>query len=192
MPRSGQGDGKFPPGAVIGQFPEAGVLTRGAQHGVFPFLLPYLEQQQLYNQYDWAVSFNDPANQPAVTSHLRILQCPSAEPDRLATEVDHPNSWSGGACAENGRGLRPQLLRQRRLARGRIFLASDRAAGIDSMDLRSLRPVCGGVRHAHPLPALPQPHRGREVQATRGAHLPVVWVYLPPGNRVHHQLAAHR
>ena len=94
--------GKFPPGSVIGPFPEAGVITT-AQHGVFPFLLPYLEQQQPYNQYDWAVSFNDPANQPAVTSHLRILQCPSAEPDRLATEVDHPNSWSGGrksACTD--------------------------------------------------------------------------------------------
>src|SRR5947207_10491064 len=40
------GYGKFPPGSVIGPFPEAGVTT-DAQHGVFPFLLPYLDQQQL-------------------------------------------------------------------------------------------------------------------------------------------------
>ena len=94
--------GKFPPGAVIGPFPEAGVTT-SAQHGVFPFLLPHLELQPVWNQYHLAVSFNDWANQPAVTTQLRILQCPSAEPDRLATEVDHPNSWSGGrksACSD--------------------------------------------------------------------------------------------
>src|SRR6516165_1073103 len=76
--------GKFPPGAVIGPFPEAGVTT-SAQHGVFPFLLPHLEQQPVRNQYPLAVSFNDCANQPAVTTQLRILQCPSAEPNRLAT-----------------------------------------------------------------------------------------------------------
>jgi prepilin-type N-terminal cleavage/methylation domain-containing protein/prepilin-type processing-associated H-X9-DG protein len=94
--------GKFPPGAVLGYFPEAGVTT-DARHGVFPFLLPYLGQEPLYNQYQWAVSVNDPANQPAVTTQLRILQCPSAEPDRLATEAEHPLSWSGGrksACSD--------------------------------------------------------------------------------------------
>jgi prepilin-type processing-associated H-X9-DG protein len=94
--------GKFPPGSVIGPFPEAGVITT-AQHGVFPFLLPYLEQQSLSDRYDLDMSFNDPANQPAVTTQLRILQCPSAEPDRLVTEAEHPNTWSGGrksACSD--------------------------------------------------------------------------------------------
>jgi prepilin-type N-terminal cleavage/methylation domain-containing protein/prepilin-type processing-associated H-X9-DG protein len=94
--------GKFPPGAVTGPFPEAGVTTR-AQHGVFPFLLPYLEQQQLYNQYCWDVSYNASANQPTVATHLRILQCPSAETDRLVTEAEFPGTWSGGrkgACSD--------------------------------------------------------------------------------------------
>src|SRR5437762_2200923 len=44
--------GKFPPGAVIGPFPDAGVTTT-ARHGVFPFLLPYLEKQPLYDKYCW-------------------------------------------------------------------------------------------------------------------------------------------
>jgi prepilin-type N-terminal cleavage/methylation domain-containing protein/prepilin-type processing-associated H-X9-DG protein len=101
--------GKFPPGAVIGPFPEAGVTTP-AQHGVFPFLLPYLEQQQLFNQYRWDVSYNAPANQPTVATHLRVLQCPSAESDRLVTEAEFPVTWSGGrtgACSDyNGiRGM---------------------------------------------------------------------------------------
>jgi prepilin-type N-terminal cleavage/methylation domain-containing protein/prepilin-type processing-associated H-X9-DG protein len=94
--------GKFPPGAVIGPFPEAGVTT-SAKHGVFPFLLPYLEQQQLYDRYRWDVSYNAPANQPTVATHLRILQCPSAQPDRLVTEAEFPGAWSGGrkgACSD--------------------------------------------------------------------------------------------
>jgi prepilin-type N-terminal cleavage/methylation domain-containing protein/prepilin-type processing-associated H-X9-DG protein len=93
---------KFPPGSVIGPFPEAGVMTP-AQHGVFPFLLPYLEEQPLSERYRVDVSFNDPANQPAVRKQLRILQCPSAEPDRWATEADHPITWFGGrksACSD--------------------------------------------------------------------------------------------
>jgi prepilin-type N-terminal cleavage/methylation domain-containing protein/prepilin-type processing-associated H-X9-DG protein len=108
--------GKFPPGAVIGPFPEAGVTT-SAQHGVFPFLLPYLEQQQLYKQYRWNVSYNAPANQPTVATHLRTLQCPSAEPDRLVTEAEFPGTWSGGrkgACSDyNGIRWMDSILAER-------------------------------------------------------------------------------
>jgi serine/threonine protein kinase len=101
--------GKFPPGAVTGAFPEAGITTP-VQHGVFPFLLPYLEQQQLSNPYCWDVSYNASVNQPTVATQLRILQCPSAEPNRLVTEVEFPGAWSGGrkgACGDyNGiRGM---------------------------------------------------------------------------------------
>jgi prepilin-type N-terminal cleavage/methylation domain-containing protein/prepilin-type processing-associated H-X9-DG protein len=85
--------GHFPPGAQ----------RTPVEHGVFPFLLPYLEQPALANQYRWDVPFNDPANQPTAVAHLRVLQCPSAEPDRLVTEVEFPLTWSGGrksACAD--------------------------------------------------------------------------------------------
>src|SRR5712692_603717 len=61
--------GKFPPGAVIGPFPDAGVTTT-ARHGVFPFLLPYLEKQPLYDKYCWDVSYNAWANQATVPTHL--------------------------------------------------------------------------------------------------------------------------
>ncbi len=105
--------GKFPPGSVVGPFPAAGVTTP-AQHGVFPFLLPYLERQELYNQYRWDVSYNAWANQPTVATQLRILQCPSAERDRLVTEAEFPAAWSGGrkgACSDyNGiRGMDSSL-----------------------------------------------------------------------------------
>ena len=54
--------GQFPPGSVHGPFPPAGVETTAA-HGLWPFLLPYFEQQALFNQYNWSINFNAPANQ---------------------------------------------------------------------------------------------------------------------------------
>jgi prepilin-type processing-associated H-X9-DG protein/prepilin-type N-terminal cleavage/methylation domain-containing protein len=90
--------GCFPPGAVSGPFPEAGVLT-DALHGGWPFLLPYLEQQALFRAYRWDVDFFDPANQPAVTTQLKVLQCPAAQPNRVVDAI-HP----GGAFGNGGQG----------------------------------------------------------------------------------------
>src|SRR5438128_2545572 len=44
--------GRFPPGGVVGPFPPAGVPNT-TTHGWGPFLLPYLEQQPLADQYRW-------------------------------------------------------------------------------------------------------------------------------------------
>ena len=85
--------GRFPPGAVIGPCPDAGVFTK-AVHGCWPFLLPYLEQEALFHQYRWDVSWSAPLNGSVVAQPLRVFQCPAAEPDRLA----------GGGNASDGRG----------------------------------------------------------------------------------------
>ena len=90
--------GRFPPGTVFGPLPEAGVRT-DALHGCWPFLLPYLEQQALFNAYRWDVDFFDPANQPTVATQLKILQCPSAEANRYVV-MEHDN----GAFTQGGRG----------------------------------------------------------------------------------------
>ena len=90
--------GAFPPGAVSGPFPEAGVAT-DAVHGCWPFLLPFLDQPALSRAYRWDVDFFDRANQPAVATQLKVLQCPAAEPDRVV-DAGH----RGGAFANGGRG----------------------------------------------------------------------------------------
>jgi prepilin-type processing-associated H-X9-DG protein/prepilin-type N-terminal cleavage/methylation domain-containing protein len=90
--------GCFPPGAVVGPLPEAGVGT-DALHGCWPFLLPYLEQEALARQYRWDVDFFDPANQPGVATPLKVLQCPAAEPNRVV-DATHP----GGAFVSGGQG----------------------------------------------------------------------------------------
>ena len=90
--------GRFPPGAVLGPFPQAGVETTAA-HGGWPFLLPYLEQQALFNQYNWSVDFSAPANHTAVGTQLGILQCPTARSNRVVA-ADHVE----GAFTDGGEG----------------------------------------------------------------------------------------
>jgi prepilin-type N-terminal cleavage/methylation domain-containing protein/prepilin-type processing-associated H-X9-DG protein len=90
---------KFPPGSVVGPYPEAGVMTT-ATHGNGPFLLPYLEQPALANQYCWQLDASDWENQRVVSQQLKVLQCPSAEPNRVHTNFD---PWVGGkigACSD--------------------------------------------------------------------------------------------
>ncbi|HEY1272127.1 MAG TPA: DUF1559 domain-containing protein [Gemmataceae bacterium] len=105
--------GAFPPGAVFGPFPEANINT-DAVHGSWPFLLPYLEQPALFNAYRWDVDFFNLANQPTVATPLKILQCPSAEPNRFVV-IDHPEgaftNGGQGACIDYGpvQGVGPGL-----------------------------------------------------------------------------------
>src|SRR5262245_48765644 len=76
------GYSKFPPGVVNGPLPELGVMS-DAQHGNLPFLLPFLEQEALSRLYNWNVSWYEPGNQRVVSQQLKVLQCPSAEPNRV-------------------------------------------------------------------------------------------------------------
>jgi len=74
--------GRFPPGALGPRagFPQFNGLK---EHGMATFLLPFVEQSSLFQQYRWDVSWLDPPNQPVVTTQLRVWQCPSAEANRV-------------------------------------------------------------------------------------------------------------
>jgi prepilin-type N-terminal cleavage/methylation domain-containing protein/prepilin-type processing-associated H-X9-DG protein len=87
--------GKFPPGQVMGPLPEAGV-PNAVNHGWGPFLLPFIEQQPLFNQYHWDLKVTDPVNRPVGATQLQIFQCPSAEPNRVYTAG--PSGM--GACGD--------------------------------------------------------------------------------------------
>jgi type II secretory pathway pseudopilin PulG len=58
------------------------------EHAWAPYLFPFLEQSNLYGVYDWNVNWDHPANQPAITTSLSVLTCPSAPggSNRLDTE----------------------------------------------------------------------------------------------------------
>jgi prepilin-type N-terminal cleavage/methylation domain-containing protein/prepilin-type processing-associated H-X9-DG protein len=107
--------GVFPPGWVVAPFtvPQGNLIQGG--HGTFPFLLPYLEQEALARMYRWDRGSQRPENQPVARTQLKILQCPSAEPDRWVTVVEDPVNLSYGgwcACADYGgvRGIDPRLV----------------------------------------------------------------------------------
>jgi prepilin-type N-terminal cleavage/methylation domain-containing protein/prepilin-type processing-associated H-X9-DG protein len=95
----------FPPGRVDAPFtvPQGQIIQGG--HGFFPFLLPYLEQEALARIYRWDKKSQGPENQPVATQQLKVLQCPSAEPNRWATAVEDPLNYSYGgrsACGDYG------------------------------------------------------------------------------------------
>jgi prepilin-type N-terminal cleavage/methylation domain-containing protein len=83
--------------ATWGRFPPAGTGLpqpdpRYPNHGPWPFVLYYLEQEALARKYEFGASWFDPPNELARTTHVRILQCPSApDADRLGAGAVNPD-----------------------------------------------------------------------------------------------------
>jgi prepilin-type N-terminal cleavage/methylation domain-containing protein/prepilin-type processing-associated H-X9-DG protein len=92
-------DGRFPPAKVKGPAPQAGVPWPTG-HGMGVFLLLFLEQQSLYYQYRWNVNAGDQGNQPVASKHLKIFQCPSAEPNRFHKFGVFATYGGKGACGD--------------------------------------------------------------------------------------------
>jgi prepilin-type N-terminal cleavage/methylation domain-containing protein len=99
--------GKFPPGWAEGTVEAPFIVPQGkiveGGHGLFPFLLPFLEQVALAEIYHWQWRSQGPQNQPVATTQLKSLQCPSAVPDRWVTAVEDPSNYSyggRGACTD--------------------------------------------------------------------------------------------
>jgi prepilin-type N-terminal cleavage/methylation domain-containing protein/prepilin-type processing-associated H-X9-DG protein len=70
-------------------------------HGWAPFLLRYLEQQPLFDLYRWEFPLYHPENQPVMTKHLRVFQCPStADQDRYMTFGPFKFFGTKAACGD--------------------------------------------------------------------------------------------
>ena len=89
----------FPPGRVIGPFAPFNVPA-DVEHGSFPFFLPYIEQNALAGRYRYDVSWFHPDNQLAITTHLKVAQCPMAEPNRMVTGGRGLGYGGKAACAD--------------------------------------------------------------------------------------------
>jgi prepilin-type processing-associated H-X9-DG protein len=89
----------FPPGRVIGPFAPFNVPA-DVEHGSFPFFLPFIEAGNLAGRYRYDVSWFHPDNQPAVTTPLKVAQCPSAGPNRVVTGGRGLGYGGQAACAD--------------------------------------------------------------------------------------------
>ncbi|HSQ57126.1 MAG TPA: DUF1559 domain-containing protein [Gemmata sp.] len=77
--------GCFPPGALSGSKSNlalstarrVGVTTPGVIHSWTPFILPYIEQENIYRQYSFAVNWYHPSNQAAIANPISTFLCPS-------------------------------------------------------------------------------------------------------------------
>ncbi len=100
--------GKFPPGqAGEKQLLPPWITQLGPVHheGWAPFILPFIEEENLYKLYHWDLWSADPLNQPVMAHHLKIFQCPSA-PDQnrfyTAWPLDTTSPPGKGACGDYG------------------------------------------------------------------------------------------
>jgi prepilin-type N-terminal cleavage/methylation domain-containing protein/prepilin-type processing-associated H-X9-DG protein len=91
--------GTFPP-AFINKGP-FGTTGFGFTHGWGPFILPYIEQRQLYNHYNWVEPLYHPVNQTVVSSPLEVFLCPSTpEHGRYMTFGPYKLFGTRGACGD--------------------------------------------------------------------------------------------
>jgi prepilin-type N-terminal cleavage/methylation domain-containing protein/prepilin-type processing-associated H-X9-DG protein len=70
-------NGVFPPSAFYDLTPAASAGLPIA-HGWAIYLLPYMEQNNIYTQYNMNQPFVTPGNQVAIQNSIKILLCPSA------------------------------------------------------------------------------------------------------------------
>ena len=71
---------------AIESFPTGCTDRGGRQLAWSIYLLPYLEQQGLYDTFDTSFAYNSPQNQPAVGHVVTVYICPST--NRLAADRD--------------------------------------------------------------------------------------------------------
>jgi prepilin-type N-terminal cleavage/methylation domain-containing protein/prepilin-type processing-associated H-X9-DG protein len=76
----------FPPGAVSAAQPKLGIPS-GVQHGWAVFLLPYLEQNNLYRNYNFNLDWRDAVHAGIYGTELSVFRCPSAPNQGLTTTV---------------------------------------------------------------------------------------------------------
>src|SRR5262249_47048534 len=92
--------GTFPP-AYVNKGGSYGNSGFPFTHGWAPFLLPYIEQQPLYDLYRWDFPQYAPENEPVFATQLRIFQCSSApEQDRYFTLGPFAFFGTRSACGD--------------------------------------------------------------------------------------------
>jgi len=92
-------EGTFPPAYV--NYGPYGTSGFAFTHGWAAFVLPFIEQESLARLYRWDFPVYTRENQPVVSRHLKVFQCPStAERDRYMTFGPFAEFKTKGACGD--------------------------------------------------------------------------------------------
>ena len=110
--------------SMMGHYPSATTATASAgsaphnkpRHGTFPQILPYLEEQSVYDKLDMALNWNDPLNVPYTQVNLPILVCPTGPSGTnrqwvsdyaVSTRIANPATASSTIPATDQRRAKP-------------------------------------------------------------------------------------
>jgi prepilin-type N-terminal cleavage/methylation domain-containing protein len=71
------------------------LVTPRVRHGWAPFILPHIEQDNLAKGYRWDKDWRDPINKPAVSTQVKIFQCPSTMKQDRVDKFNESDSGAG-------------------------------------------------------------------------------------------------
>jgi type II secretory pathway pseudopilin PulG len=68
-------------------------ITAPKEHSWAPYVLPFMEQENLIRSYRFDLNWNEGSNVPVIAQHIKILQCPSS----MANRLEPGASWQAAA-----------------------------------------------------------------------------------------------
>jgi hypothetical protein len=122
-----------------GRFPPAYIADKNGRpiHSWRVLILPYLDHDALYRQYDFREPWDGPNNRKLLTARPRVFACPSDEATRSPSSActNYVAVVGANAAWSNGK---PQRFAAPNLARNTILLAEVTGANIPWTDPRDL------------------------------------------------------
>ena len=83
---------KYMPAAGVGPYNDGSAYN----HGWMTFILPYLEQNTVYNSYNMKANWYDLVNQTAVNTAINVYQCPAAVGNHITSGLIDDLFYLGG------------------------------------------------------------------------------------------------
>ena len=88
-----EGTFNYFPASDVGPFADGTTYN----HGWMTFILPFIEQNNVYTLYNRNANWYDPVNQPAVNVQIKVYQCPAAVGNHISSGLIDDLYFLGGS-----------------------------------------------------------------------------------------------